>query len=175
MNKPTATVFTVWVDSNGKVVKHSFNIELKKTVVGNYDIEGMRSDALAVIQKLDVLSECRVLAVFLAIPLDFSTTGYKAEATAESSSRRGALAFFKGAPGENQRQESVEILVGDPADAVLDKSGRMIRLDVTKTAVQDFISAFKGKARTTYGETIQDYNTSFYRQKAVTRRSRQAA
>jgi hypothetical protein len=174
-NKPTATIHSVWADSVGKTIRLSFNIELKKTALGNWDIEAMRSDGLSVLAKIDALSECQLMAAMLEFPLDFSTTGFKATPDAESSARRGALAFFLGTPGENQRQESVEILVGDPKREVLDLGGRVIRLKTSHSLVTDLIDAVKGHARTTYGETVQDYNTSIYRQRALTKRSRQAA
>lgn len=174
-NKPTTTVDTIWADKAGRLVRFSFNVELKTTLLGNYDIAGMAADARHVIEKIDSLSDCELVGVRLAFPITISTSGYKASAAAESSARRGAVAYFLGEPGDNQRAELVSVLVPDPVNEALDFTQRIIRLKHTHGPVFDFLSVFVDKAFTSYGEHVLSYKGSIYRQRAVNRRSKQAA
>lgn len=174
-NKPTATVQSLWADAGGRLIRLSFNIELKTTVIGNFDLNAMAADAREVLEKIDALSECELLGAFLSFPLPMDPSVLRQQPLAESSARRGAVAYFLGSPGENQRSEIVSVLVPDPQDDALDKTGRIIRLKTDHTGVQNFVSDFVGHARTSYGETIASFKSSIYRQRAVTKRSKQLA
>lgn len=174
-NKATANVETLWADANGRLARFSFNIELKTTALGNYDLNAMAGAIRQVVEKIDVLSECEFLGAILSFPIPFSTSGYKGQPAAESSCRRGAIAFFRGEPGENERAEIVSVLVPDPVEQALDKTGRIIRLNPSHGATFDFLAGFVDKALTSYGEAVLSYKGSIYRQRAVTKRSKQAA
>jgi len=174
-NKKTVTIAAVWSDSAGRRKKQTFNLELLQPTAGEVDLNTITSNAIAVLQKEDALSDAKIESAECIIPLNVATGAMKGSADADSSAREHALTFFVGVPGENGRTELVEIHVPNPKESKIDLSGVRDRLKQADTDVSNFISSVISKAYTNSGESIASYKGSFIRQRVVTKRSKQAA
>lgn len=170
--KPVAKIVCTWLDAGGRVYSDYFCVE-DKTSAGSLNMTTQLAEISPVIDELEGISESKFLNAVMVKSIAPTVSNVKSEPADHSCSRRHAVSTWRGVIGDNLQKEVVEMHVPHPGATYVSYSGVRDRLNTGHADVTQLIADVKSKGLTAGGDGIDDFITSFIRQRALTKRSKQ--